>query len=385
MKIKLVFLISDFNYGGAQRQLITLVKAIDKEKFDISVLYYYPDCPLEKDLQEANVTTICIEKKGRKDFFGFYRLLVLKLKKIQPDIIHSYLGMPNLFAIAVKPFFPFTKIVWGIRGSDNGDVIGSAGSNSLLWQSCCFFSRFTDLVIANSNAGKDYYLANNFPKDRTIVVPNGIDTKRFRINPEARAKIRSEWEISPETILIGLVGRIHPMKDHPTFFQGAAIVSQKRKNIQFVCVGTGEEKYKQKLQQLAQQLGLEERLIWTGARKDIPAVNNALDISVSVSACGEGFSNVLGESMACGVSCVATDVGDSAWIIGDDGIIVPPKNSQALAEAMEQVIEKENYKSDRHKEYLRQKIIDNFSVSQLANRTETALSKLVTQSSHKNN
>ena len=377
MKIKLAFLISDFTYGGAQRQLLTLVKAIDKEKFDVSVLYYYPNCPLEKDLHEANVKTICLEKKGRQDFFDFYRQLILQLKKIQPDIIHAYLAVPNLFAIAIKPFFPFTKIVWGIRDSDNADVSTNNWLEFMLFKITCFFSRFTDLIVFNSHAGKDFCLAHNFPADKTIVVPNGIDTERFKINPEARTKIRAEWEITPETILIGLVGRIHPMKDHPTFLQAAAILSQTIKNIKFVCVGTGEENYKQELQKLAKQLEIKEILIWAGAREDIPAVNNALDISISASGYGEGFSNVLGESMACGVACVATDVGDSAWIIGDDGIIVPPQNPQALARAIEQVIEQKNYQSERHKEYLRQKIINNFSVSQLAKRTEIALSKLM--------
>ena len=380
MKIKLVFLISDFTYGGAQRQLVTLVKAIDKEKFDISVIYYYPNCPLEKDLQEANVNTVCIEKKGRLDFFNFYWQLILQLKKIQPDIIHAYLAVPNLFAIAVKPLFPFTKIVWGIRDSDSADVSSNNWLEFILFKITCFFSRFTDLIVVNSHAGKDFCLAHNFPTAKTIVIPNGIDTERFKINPEARTKIRGEWGISPETILIGLVGRIHPMKDHPTFLQAAAIVSQKIKNIKFVCVGTGEKNYKQELQQLANQLGLKERLIWAGSREDIPAVNNAVDISVSASGYGEGFSNVLGESMACGVSCVVTDVGDSAWIIGDDGIIIPPQNPQALAEAIERVIETKNYLCNSHKEYLRQKIINNFSVSQLAKRTEIALSQLLINS-----
>ncbi len=377
MKIKVVFLISDFTYGGAQRQLVTLVKAIDKEKFDVSVLYYYPNCPLEKDLHEAKVNTICIEKKGRRDFFNFYRQLIVQLKKIQPDIIHAYLAVPNLFAIAIKPFFPFTKIVWGIRDSDNADVSTNNWLELILFKITCFLSKFTDLIIVNSHAGKDFCLAHDFPADKTIVVPNGIDTKRFNINSDARTKIRAEWGITTETILIGLVGRIHPMKDHPTFLQAAAILLPKIKNIKFVCVGTGEEDYKQELQELANQLGIQEILIWAGAREDIPAVNNALDISISASGYGEGFSNVLGESMACGVACIATDVGDSAWIIGDDGMIVPPKNSQALASAIEQVIKQEKYQIDSHKEYLRKKIIKNFSVSQLAKRTEIALSKLI--------
>lgn len=387
MRIKVVFFISDLNYGGAQRQLITLVKSINKEKFDVSVIYYYVDCPLEKDLQEADVTTICIEKKGWKDFFGFYLKLVIQLRKIQPDIIHSYLMIANLFALAIKPFFPFTKIVWGIRDSthlvwgidneENIDIENNDQKDSLIFQTICFFSRFTDMIIANSYAGKKYFLAHNFPQDKTITITNGINTERFTIDPEARNNIRTEWGINPDTILIGLVGRIHPMKDHPTFLQAAAILSQNKKNIKFICVGSGEENYQQELQQLAKKLGLEAGLIWAGSRQDMPAVYNALDIAVSASSRGEGFSNVLGESMACGVSCVATDVGDSAIIIGDDGMVVSPGDFKALAIAIEQVIEKDDYHKYLHKKHLREKVVNNFSVAQLAQKTEQALLDLM--------
>ena len=125
------------------------------------------------------------------------------------------------------------------------------------------------------------------------------------------------------------------MKDHPNFLQAAAILAQKHDNMRFFCVGTyeGGEEYQHQMYRLSKELGLKDRVVWTGGSSDIPAVCNALDLVVSASAYGEGFGNVIGEAMACNTPCAVTDVGDSAWIVGDLGKVVPAKNSQALAKA----------------------------------------------------
>src|SRR3712207_435868 len=104
--LKIAFLIRDLNYGGAQRQLVTLVKALDKQGFDTTVLCFYPGGPLEKNLEDSQVKVISLEKRGRWDLFNFFWRLVRCLKDIQPDVLHGYLSESNLLAIFVKPFFP---------------------------------------------------------------------------------------------------------------------------------------------------------------------------------------------------------------------------------------------------------------------------------------
>jgi glycosyltransferase involved in cell wall biosynthesis len=372
MNKKVVFLIRDLNYAGAQRQLVTLVKGLDKQKFDISVLYFYPDGPLERELRDNNIKTICLDKGGRWDLFKFMQSLRQNLDRIQPHILHGYLGEANLIASLLKPFYPQTKMVLGLRGSYE-DIFKTYGWLSvLLFQIERLTAQFADLIIVNSYAGKDYHVRAGYPAAKTIVIHNGIDTEKFKIDPEARAKVRAEWEIKDDEILIGLVGRLYLMKDHPNFLQAAALVSQKRQNIRFVCVGIGPEDYTEQLQQLTEELGIAQKVIWAGARSDMPAVQNALDIAVSASANGEGFSNVIGEAMACGVPCIVTDVGDSASIVGELGIVVPPSDPEALSSAIDTLVDclgNNKYKSEQ----IRQRIVDNFSVSQLVTKTEKAL------------
>jgi glycosyltransferase involved in cell wall biosynthesis len=165
------------------------------------------------------------------------------------------------------------------------------------------------------------------------------------------------------------------MKDHPNFLKAAAILSKERQDVHFVCIGNGSENYKQQLHQLALELNISQRVIWTGGRSDMPAVYNALDIVCSASAYGEGFSNVIGEAMACGIPCVVTDVGDSAWIVGDTGLVVPPQNTEALKTAMSSLVE--NLKINGCcREYIRERILTQFSVEQLVLKTKVALENL---------
>ena len=134
--------------------------------------------------------------------------------------------------------------------------------------------------------------------------------------------MRLEWGIAECEKLIGQVGRLDPMKDHSTFLKAAALLAHERKDVRFVCVGEGPTGYRDELYSLAKTLGLASRLIWAGSRRDMPAVYNAFDVAVSSSRWGEGLPNVIAEAMACGVPCVVTDVGDSAFVVDKLGVVV---------------------------------------------------------------
>ena len=203
-----------------------------------------------------------------------------------------------------------------------------------------------------------------------LFIPNGIDTEWFRSDPEARQRIRTEWGLTESEKLIGLVGRLDPMKDHPTFLRAAAMLSQERGDVRFVCVGDGPTDYRRELSALGKELGLTQRLIWAGVREDIPAVYNALDIVTSSSSYGEGFPNVVGEAMACEVPCVATDVGDSAWIVGETGVVVSPKDPEALAAGWKTSLARHG--SEMALE-ARLRVEENFSVERLIEQTERAI------------
>lgn len=369
--IEIAFLIRSLDYGGAERQLVTLVKALAKESFSITILFFYSGGTLEQDLKDSEVQLICLEKRGRWDILSFFWRLIGHIKCIKPHILHGYLGVPNVLTLCLKPFFPLIRIVWGVRSSYM-DLSRYDWLSRLTFQLECFLSRFADLIIVNSHAGRAYHQAHGFPAKKMVVIPNGIDTERFKPDLDARVTVRAEWGIPEQKILIGLVGRLDPMKDHPTFLRAAALLYQQRQDVCFVCVGTGSEDYAQELYQLTRELGISDRVIWAGARADMPRVYNALDISVC-SSYGEGFPNVIGEAMACGIPCVVTDVGDSALIVKDAGVVVPPQNPEALAAGLALCLEKN---ASTMKIKARSHIIQNFSVQNLFEKTKQLLMDL---------
>jgi len=193
-------------------------------------------------------------------------------------------------------------------------------------------SRFADLIIFNSNAGRNYHLAAGFNESRTAVIPNGVDTRRFAADRASGSRLRASWRVPEGSLLIGIVARLDPMKDHQTFLSAAAMLANSRADARFACIGVGAERYTSDLRTLAGELGLGDKVIWPGLiLHDVAAAYNALDICCSSSSFGEGTSNAIAEAMACGVPCVVTDVGDSKLIVGETGVVVPPKNPEALS------------------------------------------------------
>jgi len=189
-----------------------------------------------------------------------------------------------------------------------------------------------DAVVCNSEASRREVLAMRTLK--VSVIDNGIDIGRFRPGPEQRRLFRDSLDIAAGTALVGIVGRLDPMKDHRTFLEAAALMRREVADIRFIVVGSGASEQQRQLQELAAALHLERAIIWHEARDDVERVYNGLDVLVSSSAYGESFPNVVAEAMACGVPVVVTNVGDSARIVGSAGRVVEPRSARALSEAV---------------------------------------------------
>ncbi len=362
------------DYGGAQRQLVTLAKALDKDRFDVTVISFYSGQPLERELEHSGVRFISLNKRGRWDVLGFLFRLIRQVRVIRPDVVHGYLDIANLLALFIKPFV-HAQVVWGIRAAEI-DLRRYDWLLRLASQLERIFARFADLIVVNSTAGFDHHLARGFPRQKIVVIPNGIDTELFKPDCEAGAKVRAEWGIADDTKLIGTIGRLDPVKDLPTFLKAAVIVAGKRNDVRSACVGPGPASYVLNLQQLTNEMGIADKVIWPGARADVAAVYNALDVFCS-SSCGESFPNAIAEAMACGTPCVVTDVGDSASIVGECGIVVPPGNAEALADGLISSLD-----TDRNaiRQNARARIEENFSVEQMVKLTDESIVALATGS-----
>ncbi|MBV1888829.1 MAG: glycosyltransferase, partial [Proteobacteria bacterium] len=298
--------------------------------------------------------------------------LVRVLRLESPKVIYSFLGVSNILAVVMRPAFKSGRIIWSIRASNMDLKQYDRLSRWNYWLECRL-ARFSDLIIANSHAGMKFAVENGFPKEKITIIPNGIDTKHFDIDEATDNALREKWGIAGDERIIGVVGRIDPMKGIPIFLKAATIIRKHNLQVRFVWVGMGEISYEKSMHQLASELGLDDLLIWAGPHADMVAVYNAFDIASSTSCYGEGFPNVLGEAMACGVPCVVTDVGDSAVVVGDTGMVVAPQDSKALADAWIKILSLNGTQLEKKALDARNRVVSKFSVGTLIKDTEKLL------------
>lgn len=368
---RVVILARQLAPGGAERQLVALALGLKALGRDIQVVLFYSGGVFDAELIAAGVPMHFVEKRGRWDIVGFLYRLVVILRRLRPEVIYSFLDLPNILASLLRQYVGKPRLVWSIRAAGMEMRHYDWLTRVIPWLEARLSGR-SDRIIANSHAGAEWAISRGFPVDRMCVVQNGIDTARFRPDFAGRSRVRAEWGMGEGIRLIGLTARLDAMKDHQGFLAACAVLAAAHEDLYFVCVGSGSAAYREKLAELARRLGISHRVIWAGARQDMPAVHSALDVECSASAFGEGFSNAIGEAMACGVPCVVTDVGDSARIVGEVGEVVPPRDSKALAQALMRMLERVRQEPDLAQR-VRQRIERNFSLEQMVLRTERVL------------
>ncbi len=334
---------------------------------------FHANPTVERRLHAHGVPYDVLNVRGRWDA---QRILLRYLRGAagrSDEIVHSYLAVPNVLTVPVKLVNPRARLVWGIRMSDSRLFTYNALTTPVHALEARL-SRFADLVIANSHAGKDDAVAHGFDPSRMCVVDNGIDTETFRPDPEGRRRLRAEWGVADRDVLIGLVARLEPKKDHPTFLRAAAAAAARRPDLRFVCIGEGSPSIRGNLERQSRALGLENRLRWQPSVMEPAAAYSAFDLATLSSAFGEGFPNVLGEALACGRPCVATDVGDAARILDGVGVTVSPRSPTALAEAWLNALEADHVGLAEPR---RSRIVQNYGLERMVERTEALLQGIV--------
>lgn len=365
---RLVLLARKLDQGGAERQLVTLAKGLKEEGHDVHVVLFYAGGVFDNELAAAGVPTHYVGKRGRRDAVGFLVRLALILSRLRPATIYSFLDLPNILAALFRPAVGRPRLVWSIRAAGM-EMRHYDWLNRVIPRLEALLSKAADVIAANSQAGKEWAISRGFPPDKMVVIENGIDTNRFKFDAAGRERVRKEWKIGSGETAIGLVARLDAMKDHRNFLQACALLSARRNDLRFVCVGGGSSSYRAELEAHAECLGIAGRLTLAGARQDMPAAYSAMDIACSSSAFGEGFSNAVGEAMACGVPCVVTDVGDSSRIVGEFGEVAPPRDAVALAGAIARMLDRIEENVDIGQQ-ARVRVVTEFSVERMVSRTE---------------
>jgi glycosyltransferase involved in cell wall biosynthesis len=368
--LKILFLARQLNIGGAERQLVILANELASRGHDVAIASYYPGGALSEKLDSRKVRLISLGKRSRWDLFSLYVKVLRVMRQERPDVLHGWMHTQNVAATMVRIFYPKVKLFWCVRSSNLEDMLDWIEIPTVWLQSR--LSGFADCVVVNSIAGLEHAVAGGIARDKMVFIPNGIDTNVFFPNEAEGKRVREDWGVDDSAKVIGYVARFDPIKNHTLFLKAAARIAAERPEVRFVCVGHGEESYVKELKELSGTLGIENKVNWVQARPDVRAVYNALDVFCSASL-SEGFPNVIGEAMACGRHCVVTDVGDSKLVVGATGVVVPSNDIEALAAGLREKLDAGEALNLR----ARQRILENFTVAHLGDKTEQALLRCV--------
>jgi glycosyltransferase involved in cell wall biosynthesis len=369
--MKVLIFIRSLDTGGSQRQLAMLANGLARRSHQVTIVVLYPGGAIQAAMQDTGVRLISIGKAGRWDVMTPLARLWRLLRSERPDVIYTFQPTQSVIAAFVLPPWRPARLVFGIRAGrmefDRYDALSAVSYRLEAW-----LSRRADLMIANGRAVKSDAVARGLPSDRIAVIPNGIDTAAMRPDPMLGRELRRTWGVSETAFVIGMVARLDPMKDHETFLAAAARFARQDAGARFVCVGDGPQAYRDELAASARSLGIDDRVVWAGELERVEAAYNAFDIATLSSAFGEGFPNVVGEAMACGRPVVATDVGESRFVIGDYGAAVPPRRPDLLNDAWVRVRQRvENDASLRTS--ARTRIVEQFSADVMVDRSEKVL------------
>ncbi len=254
------------------------------------------------------------------------------LKRDHPDILMTWLYHSDLLGILAGKMARIPTIVWNLRASEM-DMSQYSKLSGLTLRLCSALSFWPDAIIANSESGKAFHSRIGYRPPKWAVLRNGVDHELFRPDPVARARVRKELQVRPGEIVIGMVARFDPMKDHENFLVAAEKVALQAPQCRFLLAGNDVTENNPRFGKRMNSTPLEGRLLLLGERNDIPQLMAALDIACS-SSCSEAFPNVVAEAMSCGLPCVATDVGDTADLLGGTGILVRPRDAEALSKGL---------------------------------------------------
>jgi glycosyltransferase involved in cell wall biosynthesis len=375
--MKITFLIGTLGNGGAERQASSLAQRLAAEGHNVELIVLFPEGTHLGALSASGRVKVSSLFRKRSSFragVGWQLIrasekLLQLLRRDRPEIVYSFLEIPNYIAYRAVSKLPDVQLVWGGRNSSNSrsPIVQLAFSQSAK------VSSHVPLVIFNSHAGRRYYEFKGYQGNRHLVVPNGIDTKQFAPQRGGSSDLRNEW-LAGGDFLVGLVGRLVELKGHRDFIEAAAIVQKEYCGARFVCIGGGSGEYQAKLERLIEAFGVGGSVRFVGSIDDVQRAYNALDLVVSASTRGEGFPNVLAEAMSCGVPCISTNAGDSAIILGDKFRVFDKSAPVQMAAVISKMIKERGVLPDLE---LRMRVVDEFGLGQMVSRTEKALASII--------
>jgi len=328
--VRILLLSTSMGMGGADKLILTAARTMQSHGHDVQIVSLTELGPMGLEARDLGIPTQSLEmRRGVPEPRGMLRLVNL-VRSWRPDVVHSHMVHANLMARALRLFVRIPALVSTIHNIYEGGRLLMAGyrlSNALV----------DHMTIVSEAAAERFLRERIVPRELLTVVPNGVDTDLFRNVPAgARDALRHSWGIDREFVWLA-VGRFEIAKDYPTMLRAFAAVREREPDSVLLLVGRGS--LQKETEALANELHLGSAVRFLGVRQDVPQVMSAADAYVMSSA-WEGMPMVLLEAAAAGLPIVATRAGGNHEVVhdGESGYLVPPRDSYALSQAMQRLM-----------------------------------------------
>jgi glycosyltransferase involved in cell wall biosynthesis len=376
--IKVMHLITGTGVGGAEMMLFKLLSAMDRSRFSNVVYSMIEPGPTADRIRALGIEVHTLGmKRGRLDPRAVFRL-ARAVRTWRPDVLQSWMYHADLLGGLVGKLLARVPVVWNVRQSDL-----HPGTNRWLTlrvrEICSLLSAWIPArIVCCAERSRIVHTSVGYRAPQMVVIPNGFDLDLYRPRPDADVICHERLGIPPHRYLISLIARYHPQKDHATFMAAAKRCIARHPKTLFALCGDGITNANEELMTLVRHAGLEDRVFLLGrlAPDDIALVMSRSSVITSSSS-EEAFSNVIGEAMACGTVCVVTDVGDSAYIVGDTGVVVPSRSPEELAKGWIRVLEMDEKTRDALGQAARRRVETNFNLPAIALRYQNLYVELV--------
>lgn len=323
--------------GGAEEQVTLLSLGLRSRGWMVKIVSLLPLLPLSSDFEHSDIGISSLNmRRGIPDPRAM-PLLIKELRSFQPDVVHCHMPQANLLARAVRPFCPFPVLISTLHNLTMERMNGRSGR--FLEFAHRLTDRYSDLTTVICTAAvKSYIERRAVPAHKITVFYNGVNTRKFGPDSLARHQLREDLELQGKFVWLA-VGRFELAKDYPNMISAFSKVVA-RSDQQMVLLVCGQGSLEAEIRSQVNQLGLSGHVRFLGVRRDIPDVMNAAD-SFLMSSYLEGLPMVLLQASSVGMPIVATDVGGNPEIVlnGLNGFVVPPRNDEALANAMVRVLQ----------------------------------------------
>lgn len=375
----MLHLITGTGVGGAEMMLFKLLSAMDRSRFSNIVYSMIEPGPTADRIRGLGIEVHTLAmKRGRLDPRAVF-LLARAVRTWRPDVLQSWMYHADLLGGLVGRLIAPVPVVWNVRHSE---LHPEAYSRMTLRVAriCGLLSALIPArIVCCAESSRIIHARIGYRASKMAVIPNGFDLATYRPRLDAGDICHERFGIPRHHDLISLIARYHPQKDHATFMAAAKRCTARFPETLFALCGDGITNANEELMNLIRQAGLEGRVFLLGrcAPTDIALIMSRSSVITSSSSSGEAFPNVIGEAMACSTVCVVTDIGDSAYIVGDAGIVVPSRSPEELAKGWMRVLEMDETTRDALGQAGRRRVETNFSLPAIALRYQNLYVELV--------